>query len=68
MDAKGRQASFKDFTEYGPNEDQNGTPKNINQFWKSIHKKKINNTDDKNCRLSMNFIKIDDDNYSMRKL
>jgi hypothetical protein len=69
--SRGRQASFKDFSEYGFNEDQmndkDGVP-SMNKLWKAIQKKKIENTEEKDSRLSMNFIKIDNENYSMRKL
>lgn len=40
----------------------------MKQLWKAIQKKKIKATEEKDSRLSMNFIKIDDENYSMRKL
>ena len=47
--------------------DKGGDP-NMIQLWKAIQKKKIKVTEEKYSRLSMNFIKIDDENYSMRKL
>ena len=72
LDARGREASFIDFTEYGLNEDQfmekSGVSNNMKQLWKSIQSKKINKTSEKDSRLSMNFIKIDNENYSMKKL
>jgi hypothetical protein len=47
--------------------DKGGVP-NMEQLWKAIQKKKIKATEEKDSRLSMNFIKIDDESYSMRKL
>lgn len=40
----------------------------MKQLWKAIQKKKIEVTEEKDSRLSMNFIKIDNEDYSMRIL
>jgi hypothetical protein len=47
--------------------DKWGDP-NMKQLWKAIQKKKIEVTEEKDSRLSMNFIKIDNEDYSMRIL
>lgn len=40
----------------------------MKQLWKYIQNKKLNGNSEKDSRLSMNFIKADNESYSMKKL